>query len=216
MLIIPDRAPTNLQTLPNSIIDRAIRNNNIASLTESRNNTGNCREGLRINNTTFRAKARRDVRLRLHVYILSAIELRRSARSNTVCSKSLNGLFFNLLVADEVVEVVGGEVRYGPAVGEFHFRSCWSAPVSSNHTAEPNVESIPNNDRQFLIIGFFERGLGGDKRFRSPFVNEVIDLLFSRRQYSILSRVFGKLPPLQSASRNCHYGSNTKAREGIE
>ena len=121
MFIIPDCAPRNLQSLPNRIIDCAIRNNDIASLAERGNNTRNCRESLRINDTSFSTQARRDVGLGLHVYILRAVELRGSTGSDTVRAEGLDRFLFDLLVADEVVKVVGGEVRYGSAVREFYF-----------------------------------------------------------------------------------------------
>jgi hypothetical protein len=62
---------------------------------------------------------------------------------------------------------------------------------------ELDLGNVPHNDWKFLIVGFLERCLGSDKRFRSPFVNEVVDLLFSKRQYTISSRVSGIVSPLQ-------------------
>jgi hypothetical protein len=215
MLIIANRAPTNLQPLPNRIIDRSIRNNDIASLAECWNHTRDRRESLCVNDASFGAKTRRDVGLRLHVDILRAVELGGSARPDTVCAEGLDGFFFDLLVADEVVEVVGREIRDGPAVGEFYFGSCWSAPVSPFITIDRS-RNIPYNDWQFLVISFLERCLGSDERFGSPFVNKVIDLLFLKHQYTQTSRSSGINPPLQSALRSCRYGLNMKAREGIE
>ena len=57
------------------------------------------------------------------MYILRAVKLRRTAGTDAVCAEGLDSLFFDSFVSDEVVEVVGCEVRYGPAVGEFSFRS---------------------------------------------------------------------------------------------
>jgi hypothetical protein len=70
------------------------------------------------------------VGLRLHVYILCAIETGRTTGTNTVCSESLDGLLLECLVCDEVVKVVGCEVRDSAAVGELRFGSCRAAPVS--------------------------------------------------------------------------------------
>jgi len=47
---------------------------------------------------------------------LSAVELRGSARSYTISSESLDGLFFDLLVANEIVEVIRCEIRYRSAI----------------------------------------------------------------------------------------------------
>lgn len=116
MLIIPDRAPANLQSLPNGIIDRAIRNNDIASLAKCRNHTRDRGESLRIHDTLIRAQARRDIRLSLHVDILRAVELGRATRPNAICPERLDSFLLDLLVANEVVEVVGSEVRHSPAV----------------------------------------------------------------------------------------------------
>lgn len=60
------------------------------------------------------------------MYILSAVKLRRAAGSDAVGSQGLNGLFFDLFVAHEVVEVVGGEVYDSSAVGKFDSRTSWT------------------------------------------------------------------------------------------
>jgi hypothetical protein len=106
MLIIPDRAPANLQSLPDRIIDSTIRNNDIPSLAKRRNHTGNCRKSLRIDNALLCAQTRSDIRLSLHMYILRAVELRRATRSNAICPQSLDRFLLDLLVANEVVEIV--------------------------------------------------------------------------------------------------------------
>jgi hypothetical protein len=86
VLIVPNRTPADLKPFSNSIIDRPIRNNDIASLAERRNDTRDRRESLRINNAPLSTQARSNVRLRLHVYILRAVEKRRAAGSNTICA----------------------------------------------------------------------------------------------------------------------------------
>ena len=60
-----------------------------------------------------------NIRLRLHVYVLRAVEARRTTRADAICAERLDGLLLESLVCDEVVEVVGREVRDGAAVGEF-------------------------------------------------------------------------------------------------
>jgi hypothetical protein len=127
MFIVPDRAPANLQSLPDSIIDRAIRNNDISSLAKRWNNTRDSGKSLRIHNALLCTKVRSNVRFRLHMNILRAVELRWSTRSNTIRPESLDSFLLNLLIANEVVEIVGREIRHGPAVRELDFRARRSA-----------------------------------------------------------------------------------------
>jgi hypothetical protein len=126
MLIISNGASTNLQALPDSEIDGPISNNNITSLAERRNDTRNRRKSLSIYNASLCTQTRSNIRLSFHVYILRAVELRRTTRSHAIGSQSLNSLLFNLLVANEVIEIVGCEVSDGSAVRELDSRSSWS------------------------------------------------------------------------------------------
>jgi hypothetical protein len=50
------------------------------------------------------------------VDILRAVELRRATRPNAIRPERLDSFLLDLLVANEVVEVVGSEVRHSPAV----------------------------------------------------------------------------------------------------
>ena len=61
------------------------------------------------------------------MYILSAVELRRTAGTNTICSQSLYSFLFDLIISDEIVEIVGREIRNCSTVGEFGFWAGWSA-----------------------------------------------------------------------------------------
>ncbi len=142
MLIIPNRAPANLESFPDSIVDCAIRNDDIPSFAKRRDDTGDSRESLRIHDTFLRAQAGSNVCLRLHMNILGAVELRRATRSNSISPESLDRLFFDLLVANEVVEIVGSEIRHGPAVRELDFRASRSAIAINQHTiTSPGQES---------------------------------------------------------------------------
>lgn len=38
---------------------------------------------------------------------------------------------------------------------------------------------LPHDDGPLFILGHFERGLGGDKRFGSPLLDQLIDLLLT-------------------------------------
>lgn len=134
MLIVPDRAPANLQSLPNCIIDRAIRNNDIPSLAKAGNNTRDGGEGLRIHDTLLRPKTRCNVRLRLHMDILRAVELRRATRSNAIRPERLNSLLLDLVIANKVVEIIGREIRHHLAVRELDFRARRSAMAFNQQT----------------------------------------------------------------------------------
>jgi hypothetical protein len=62
------------------------------------------------------------------VYILCAVESGRTTGANAIGAKGLDSLLFQRLVCDEVVEVEGGEVRDGAAIGELRLGSCGSVP----------------------------------------------------------------------------------------
>lgn len=121
MLIEADRTPTNLQALANGKVDRAVRDDDVAALAERRDDAGDGGEGLRVHDAALGAETGRDVGFGLHVDVLRAVELGRAARPDAVGAEGLDGFLFDLLVADEVVEVVGGEVGDGAAVGESGF-----------------------------------------------------------------------------------------------
>jgi len=137
MFIPANRAPANLQSLPDRIIARLICHDNIAPLAERRDDTGNRREGVGVHNACLRAQMRRNVRLGLHVHILRAVELRGSAGPDAIGAQGLDRLLFDLLVGHEVVVVVGCEIRDGAAVGELGFRpraSTCCQPMYHTHT----------------------------------------------------------------------------------
>jgi hypothetical protein len=135
MLIVPDRAPANLQSLPNSIIDRAIRNNDIPSLAKAGNHTRDSGESLRIHDTLLRPKTRGNVRLRLHMNILRAVELRRATRSHAIRPERLDSLLLDLLITNKIVEIVGREIRHHLAVRELDLRARRSAMAFNQHTS---------------------------------------------------------------------------------
>lgn len=62
----------------------------------------------------------------LDVHILGAVETGGGARAYAVGAEYLDGFFFERFVSDEIVKIVGGEVRDRAAVREFGFGACWS------------------------------------------------------------------------------------------
>ncbi|KAL7356314.1 hypothetical protein ACKS0A_06311 [Histoplasma ohiense] len=119
MLIPAHRAPRDLYALPNRIINTFIHNNDITTLRERRDNTRYRGERLRINNTGRHAEGGCNVCLSTYVHVLSPVETRWPAGADAVCAESLDGFLLEVLIRDKVVEVGGGEVDHGAAVGEF-------------------------------------------------------------------------------------------------
>ena len=186
MLVPPDRTPGDLNPLPDRIIHRLVRHNDIAPLTKRRNHTRDCRERLRIHDTSRRPEESRDVRFGLHMHVLSAVEAGRTARTNAVGPQRLNGFFFEGFVADEVVEVVGREICDGAAVGELHFGARGSSTAGSGQSRrfcwrKKGIWGFaPYDDGPLLVFCFFEGGLWRDERFRRPVFNELVDFLERR------------------------------------
>ena len=58
--------------------------------------------------------------------ILSPVEARWSTWTDAIVSQDLDSLFFDGLICDKVVEVVGGEICDDATVGEFGFGSGWA------------------------------------------------------------------------------------------
>jgi hypothetical protein len=61
------------------------------------------------------------------VNVLRTVEAGGTTRPYAVGAEGLDGLLFESLVCDEVIEVVGREVRDGAAIGELDFGSGRSA-----------------------------------------------------------------------------------------
>jgi hypothetical protein len=128
VLVPPHRAPADLDALPDCIVDGLVRDNDVATLREGRDDARDGGEGLRVDDARGNTQVCGDVGLGLNVDILCAIETRRAAGTDAVCAERLDSLLLERLVAIEVVEVVRGEVRDGAAVGELGFGSGWAAP----------------------------------------------------------------------------------------
>jgi hypothetical protein len=180
VLVPPNRAPANLHTLPDREVDSLIRNNDVATLREGRNDARYGRERLRVYDACGNAEVCSNIRLRLHMYVLRAVEARRTTRADAICAESLDGFLFQSLVCDKVIEVVGGEVRDGAAVGEFRLGTCWATTV----LATPHLldfTAIPDDHRSFLIVLFLVGRGCRDKRFGRPVVDQFVNLLFQHQ-----------------------------------
>ena len=148
------------------------------------------------------------------MYILSAVELWGSAGADAVCAEGLDGFFFDLVVAYEVVKVVGREIGDGPAVGEFYFGSCWSAPISS---CSPIDRSAKRTLRLSAVSRYqLPRMMFGVRQEAQESIRQQGHRSPILKCQRISLRNVGINPPLQSASQNYHCGSSMKVREGIE
>jgi hypothetical protein len=118
VLVPPHRAPRNLQSLFDGIVDRFVGDNDISPLAKRWDDTRYRRERLRVDDAGARAEECSNVRLNLHVDVLCAVESRGATGPHAVGAEGLNGALFEVLIRDEVVVVVGREVRDGSAIGE--------------------------------------------------------------------------------------------------
>ena len=105
MLIPPNHAARDLNTLPNGEANALIRDDDISTLRKCRDDTGNSRERLCVDDTSGGSKIRRDIRLGFHMHILSTVKSSWATRADTVVAEGLDGLFLQRLVRIEVVEV---------------------------------------------------------------------------------------------------------------
>lgn len=174
-----DVASRDLKTLANRIVDLLVRDNDISSLAEGGDDTGNGGECLGVDDATFGTKISGDVGFRLHMDILGAVKLRRATGTDTVGAQDLDGLFLDLLVAVEVVEVVRGEIGSSTAVGKFRFRTSRTKNTESERHARVTglVHILPNKNWESLALCDLEGSLLRDERFGCPFIDEFFDFL---------------------------------------
>lgn len=139
---------------------------------------------MRVDYAGRRTNVGRDVSLSLDMHVLCAIEAWGTTGPYTIGAESLDGFFFEGLVGDEVVEIVGGEICDGAAVGELAFgarctaEGSLSVELRNSCSASENV-IIPYNDRPLLVLCFLECVKRRDERFWSPVLNELVDFLGS-------------------------------------
>lgn len=126
MLKPPNRTPRDLNALPNSKTNALVRHNDITPLTERGDHTTDGRERLSINDAGVDADVGGHVGLGLHVHVLGAVEAGGAAGADAVGAEGGDGAVLDCVGGDEVVEVVGGEICDGAAVGQAGFGSCWS------------------------------------------------------------------------------------------
>ena len=124
----------------------------------------------------------RDHRLGFHVHILGAIEARWTARTDAVGPQCLNRLLLENLIRNQIIKVVGGEVRHGSPVREFRLWSGWSGNAVSRKCSalvvcHQHQELSPYNHRSFLVLGLLKGSLGRNEGFGGPKLHPLIDLL---------------------------------------
>lgn len=112
------------------------------------------------------------------MHILGPIETRWATRTDSIFAKRLDRLLFQCLVADEVVEVVRGEV------GDYFAASiCGCDPALWSGGAD--------DGRSFFALGEFFCRLRFDECFWLPFFDQLVDLLFKASVSSTLCATTG-------------------------
>lgn len=177
MLIPPNGAPRNLHPLPDGIVDRLVRYNDIPSLGERRDYTGYCRERLRIDDARRGAQECRNVSLDLHMHVLGAIKPGRAAWPNPISPHGLNRPFFQILVGDEIVEIVGGEIRHGSSIGQLGTGTAWTVgnegsacirdTAAGKRVAYPTMTGLFSNSASSNAVVFVTRDSGVHSSTRS-------------------------------------------------
>ena len=130
VLVPPHGAPRDLNALPCSIIQCPVGHYDVASFTEGRNHAADGGKSLCVDDASWSAEMSRDVCFCFDMYILGAIETWGRTGPHTVCSEDLNGLLFESLIRDQVVEVVRREVRHRAAIRKLRLRPSWSVDLS--------------------------------------------------------------------------------------
>ncbi len=162
VVIVPlDVAARALQTLADGVVDGLVGYNDVATLAKGRDYARDGREGLRVDNGTLGSEKGGDVGLELYVDVLGAVELRRSARADAVGPEGLDRLLLDLLVAVEVVEVIGCEVRDRTPVGELRFGSRGSRQgmrisLVDKSAGAATRSALPDQDGYFLRLALFK------------------------------------------------------------
>ena len=105
------------------MVGHLIGYDDITALAKGREGTGQGGIGVGVYDATLGTEEGCDVGFGLHVDILGAVELGRTAGANSVGAQRLDGLFLDGLVGIEVVKVVGSEVRDGLSVGQLGLRT---------------------------------------------------------------------------------------------
>ncbi len=124
IVFIPsDRTSRYLNAFADGVVDRFVGDDDVPALGKRRDHAGNGGESLSVDDARGHAQMGRNRGLGFHVYILSAVEARRTARPDAVGAQRLDGLLFQRLIRHQVVKVVGCEVRDRAPGGELRFGS---------------------------------------------------------------------------------------------
>lgn len=116
MFVPPYVTPADLYAFPNCKINGFVGHYDVSPLAEGRNDAGNCRKRLSVDNACLSAKMGGDVSFGLDMHVLGAVEPWRGARAYAVGAEDLNGAFLEVGIGTEGVEIVGGKIGYCTAV----------------------------------------------------------------------------------------------------
>ena len=156
-----DGAARDLEALLDREVDISIRNNDISSFCEGRDDGRNRRECLGVEDSIFCPKEICNIFLQVGVNVDCAVETCWTAASETVFPQSLGRLLFDVFVAGETGEVEAGEVHDCLSrTDEFGLEAGWTRDDRNRG----EVQTLPFGKWLF-------------ERFWSPFVNEFVDFL---------------------------------------
>lgn len=187
VVVVPkDVAAGGLQALANRVVDQLVGDDDVAALAEGRYDTGNSREGLRVDNASLGTETGRNVGLGLHVYILGTVELGRAAGAYAVGPESLDGLLFDLLVRIEVVKVVRGQVGDRLAGRELCLGARRSAggdtalAMAASSRRDGGCQGLlPNKHWQLLGLSLLKRSQWRNQGLGLPLPDQLVDLLLA-------------------------------------
>lgn len=128
VVVVPfDGAAGDLDALARGVGNSRVADDDVAAFGEGGDDRGHRGEGLRVHDTGGDAEVGGDVGFGFHVHVLRAVEAGRGAGPDAVGFEGCDGLFFQVRLVGQVVEVERGEIGDGAAVGEFGFRGGGSA-----------------------------------------------------------------------------------------
>lgn len=139
MFIPSHRTSRDLNPFADGVVDGFVGDDNVPPLGKGRDDAGNGRVRLRVDNACGHSQMRRNHGLGFHMYILRAIEAGRTARADAVGPQCLDRLLLEDVVGHQIVKVVGRQVRHGSPGGELRLRSGRSGNAVSRDWIPPVV-----------------------------------------------------------------------------
>ena len=203
-MVVPlDAASRDLEAATDRVVDAPVRDDDVSSLAERRDDARDGRERVRVDDAPLSAQIRGDVGFGLHVHVLGAVELGRAAGTDAVGAEGLDGLLLDLLVGVEVVEVVRREVGDRLAVGKLRLRTRRAALVSFSSPPFPCQPAylLPDKNWQLLLFCLLQGSRRRYQRLGRPFLNQLVDFLPQPHLISLMPFACSNPPSTELAPR---------------